>query len=56
MANDLEDSDERTGSDMMSWPDVPRLAFGPGSYANDLDANLAWARNRPRDMYGYVEG
>ena len=56
MANDLEDSDARTGSELMSWPDVPRLAFGAGSFGNDLDANLAWARNRPRDMYGYVEG
>lgn len=56
MAIDQEaESDERTTSDLMPWPDVPRLAFGPGHFW-ELNADLAWARNRPRDMYGYVEG
>lgn len=39
----------------MAWPDVPRLAFGPG-LSGELNANLAWVQSRPRDMYGYVEG
>jgi hypothetical protein len=47
-------SDEDIESSM-PWPDVPRLAFGPG-HPVDLNANLAWVRSRPRDMYGYVEG
>lgn len=37
------------------WPDVPRLAFGPG-LPGEVNADLAWVRSRPRDMYGYVEG
>ena len=56
MAIEPEDGEEeRKGSDLMSWPGVPRLAFGPGPFG-ELDANLAWARKRARDMYGYVEG
>lgn len=55
MAISLEEGDERTASPLMSWPDVPRLAFGPGLFG-ELNADLAWARKRPRDMYGYVEG
>jgi hypothetical protein len=41
--------------DLLAWPDVPRLAFGPG-LPGELNANLAWVQSRPRDMYGYVEG
>jgi len=41
--------------DLIAWPDVPRLAFGPG-LPGEHNANLAWLQNRPRDMYGYIEG
>lgn len=41
--------------ELMRWPDVPRLAFAPGGAA-DLNADVAWVRSRPREMYGHVEG
>ena len=56
MAVEQDDTDESKANDVMPWPDVPRLAFAPGLFGEDLDADLAWARSRPRDMYGYVEG
>lgn len=50
-------TEETTESDREAilWPDVPRLAFGPGG-PGERDADLTWLRGRPRDMYGYVEG
>ena len=39
----------------IAWPDVPRLAFGPGT-PGELNADVQWVQSRPQDMYGYIEG
>jgi hypothetical protein len=42
MVVEEDGTDESTAR--MLWPDVPRLAFAPGQFGEDLDADLAWAQ------------
>jgi hypothetical protein len=39
----------------LSWPDVPRLAFGRGADAH-LNVKGSWALSSPTDMSSYIDG
>ena len=40
----------------LTWPDVPRIAFGSDPLDGHLNARLGWALSNPRDMTGYIVG
>jgi hypothetical protein len=48
-------TDDKGTSPVLTWPNVPRLAFGSGAEAH-LNATVSWALGNPRDLTHYIDG
>jgi hypothetical protein len=40
----------------LTWPDVPRIAFGSDRLDGRLNARVGWVLSNARDMTGYIVG
>jgi hypothetical protein len=40
----------------LTWPDVPRIAFGSDPIDGRLNARVGWVLSNPREMTGYIIG